>query len=71
VVRTYGDSVVDGKVMARAWCEAVVQRLPEPVNPDASGINPSDLGTDKDLGRRFAIRSFRWLTQEEIQEQQT
>ncbi len=68
VVRTYGDSVVDGKVMARAWCEAVVQRLPEPVNPDASGINPSDLGTDKDLGRRFTIRSFRWLMPEEMDE---
>jgi hypothetical protein len=66
VVRAYGDSVVDGKVMARAWCEAVLQRLPEPVNPDASGINPSDAGTDKDLGRRFTIRSFRWLTQEEL-----
>jgi hypothetical protein len=71
VVRAYGDSVVNGQVVARAWCEAVVQRLPEPVNPDASGINPSDLGTDKDLGRRFTIRSFRWLNQEEIQEQQT
>jgi hypothetical protein len=68
VVRAYGDSVVDGKVMARAWCEAVVQRLPAPVNPDASGINSADAGTDKDLGRRFAIRSFRWLMPEEMTE---
>jgi len=66
VVRAYGDSVVNGKVMARAWCEAVVQRLPDPVEPDDSGINPADSGTDKDLGRRFTIRSFRWLAQEEI-----
>jgi len=66
VVRAYGDSVVNGKVMARAWCEAVVQRLPDPVDPDDSGINPADSGTDKDLGRRFTIRSFRWLAQEEV-----
>jgi len=67
VVRAYGDSVVNGKVMARAWCEAVVQRLPDPVDPDDSGINPADSGTDKDLGRRFTIRSFRWLAQEEVE----
>lgn len=71
VVRAYGDSVVGNKVMARAWCEAVVQRLPDPVDPDDSGINPADLGTDKDLGRRFTIRSFRWLAHEEVDEQQT
>ena len=42
LVRSYGDAVAkNGKVQARAWCEAVVQRTPEPINPDLNGVNPS------------------------------
>lgn len=67
VVRAYGDAVdAAGKITARAWCEAVVQRVPQPIEPDASGINPEDAGKPGDFGRRFLITSFRWLTEEEI-----
>lgn len=66
VVRAYGDSVVNGKVVAKAWCEAVVQRLPDPVRPDASGINPETEGDLPDFGRRFEVRRFRWLAPDEV-----
>jgi hypothetical protein len=68
VVRAYGDAVdAAGRVQARAWCEAVIQRQPEPVAPDDSGLNPrpeSDVRTD--FGRRFVVRRFRWLQSEEV-----
>ena len=67
VIRAYGDAVdAVGRVTATAWCEAVVQRTPVPISPDASGINPRDAGLPGDFGRRFGIRSFRWLSREEI-----
>lgn len=68
VVRAYGSTTsADGKIEAEAWCEAVVQRTPTPINPDQNGMNPrkdSD-GTDS-FGRRFEISRFRWLTREEV-----
>jgi hypothetical protein len=67
VIRTYGDAVdATGKITARAWCEAVVQRTPEPLVPDETGINSKLNGKDGDFGRRFVITSFRWLDQKEI-----
>lgn len=77
VIRTYGEIVhpVEPDVIAgRAWCEAVVQRLPDYVD---SGGNPAHVapvsGTvvnltaeNQSLGRRFSIVSFRWLSPEEI-----
>lgn len=68
VVRAYGDSVdSSGKVLARAWCEAVVQRTVEPINPDvdSGGLNPVK-NSSRDLGRRFKVVSFRWLTSDEV-----
>lgn len=67
VIRAYGDQVApDGKVLARAWCEAVIQRTPEPLEPDATGLNSARAGQADDFGRRFIIESFRWLSPEEI-----
>lgn len=67
VIRAYGDAAdAYGRVTATAWCEAVVQRTPEPLAPDVTGINPRDAGLPGDLGRRFSICSFRWLSREEI-----
>ncbi len=67
-IRAYGDAVdPDGKVEARAWCEAIVQRTPEPVEPDETGLNPI-VKKDKrlDFGRRFKIVALRWLKRDEI-----
>ena len=76
LIRTYGDSRdATGKIIqARAWCEAVIQRVPEYLDstdrPEASTgwpVSSSKLTTTNTLfGRRFEIRSFRWLTSEEI-----
>jgi len=66
VVRAYGDAVVNGKVKARAWCEAVLQRTPDPIRADESGINPNLEGDLPDFGRKFKIQSFRWLAPDEV-----
>ncbi len=67
IIRAYGDATDSfGKITATAWCEAVVQRTPEPLDPDASGINPRLNGAAGDFGRRFIITSFRWLSPDEI-----
>ena len=63
LVRSYGDAVnpANQKVQTRAWLEALVQRVQEPVKP---------LGSDKwvpdSQGRRFRIISLRWLAPEEV-----
>ncbi|MEX2381216.1 MAG: hypothetical protein WD490_02440 [Opitutales bacterium] len=55
LVRAYGDAQnpVTGRVEARAYCEAIVQRVP------AAHSQPQ-------YGRKFEIISFRWLDPEEI-----
>ena len=66
-IRAYGEAADDtGAVRARAWCEAVVQRLPDPLQPDATGLNPVKPGSAADFGRRFDVVSFRWLKPEEV-----
>ena len=66
IIRAYGSSVDShGKVIAEAWCEAVVQRLPQPVNPDDLGLNP-DPDYETDFGRKLEIKRFRWLKREEV-----
>lgn len=68
-VRAYGESVdVNGTVLAKAWCEATVQRTPEPIDPDdITGMNPRiPQDSEIDFGRRFEIISFRWLNADEV-----
>jgi hypothetical protein len=68
-IRAYGESVTNGTVMSRAWCEAVVQRIPAYVDPsDPVETKPADLKStaNKLAGRRFVIKSFRWLNPDEV-----
>ncbi len=69
-IRAYGDSVnpTTGAVDGRAWCEAIVQRLPDYVDPgDDVTASPGSLNpTNQTFGRRFKIVSFRWLASHEI-----
>lgn len=80
-IRTYGESLnANGKVLAKAWCEAVVQRLPHyvdaadapeaaaPPDPDPEPRTVPAITSDanRDFGRRIEVRSFRWLSSKEI-----
>ena len=68
LIRGYGERVdASGRVLAKAWCEAVVQRSPEFVDPsDAAERAYSSINaTNKKFGRRFDIVSFRWLSASE------
>lgn len=69
-IRTCGEALdADGKVIARAWCEAHVQRTNAYVDPqDQAHILPASLtsGANKTFGRRYEIVSFRWLSASEI-----
>jgi len=67
-IRTYGESRdIGGKVLARAWLEATVQRTPQPVVADEYGINPLPVtGDEVDFGRRFEIVGVRWLSPKEV-----
>lgn len=80
-IRAYGESLnSEGKVVASAWCEAIVQRMPEycdSANPDETPVR--EMGNDgafRDsgklsaenlrFGRRFVVESFRWLSKNEV-----
>jgi hypothetical protein len=79
-IRAYGDARdAAGKITATAFCEAVVQRLPEYVDatdpvhavpqPVAPATTTSPIITsaaNNNFGRRFALVSFRWLAKPEI-----
>ena len=81
IIRTYGE-VLDAVnstatapiITSRAWCEAVVQRLPEYVDQADPALSangnttaPSATNTlNKSFGRRYKIVSFRWLSKDDI-----
>jgi hypothetical protein len=68
IIRAYGDQRdKTGKVLAKSWCEAVIQRLPEYLDPTNAPDASSNLTAANTLfGRKFDIISFRWLNSEEI-----
>jgi hypothetical protein len=72
VIRVYGEALDPaGKVSARAYAEAVVQRVPEYVDPvDSPAVNvytaTGASQMNKTFGRRINVVSFRWLTTNEI-----
>ncbi len=77
VIRSYGDALdANGDVVARAWCEAVVQRVPEYCDPKASDpasgddpqVKQAELSseTNRRFGRKMQMVAFRWLHPSEI-----
>ncbi len=69
LLRAYGECQdATGKVTARAWCEAVVQRGADFVDPSNEVTKPmSELNTvNRTFGRRYQLVSFRWLTADEV-----
>ena len=72
-VRAYGDvrNPVTEEIEGRAWCEAIVQRLPELTEPATGVLAPATdplepSATKYPFGRRFKIVSFRWLSPDDI-----
>ncbi len=68
-IRAYGETLsADGNtVLAKAWCEATVQRFPDPVPSAAGGDALAELANPTSpFGRAFRIISFRWLNRDEI-----
>lgn len=67
VIRTCGEARNGGTVTAKAYCEAVVQRNPDYVDPSTAPEGmPATGSTNERFGRRFSIISFRWLSPNEI-----
>jgi hypothetical protein len=72
-IRAYGESVNSaGVVQAKAWAEAVVQRVPEFVDaaadplPETYPLANLTSPINQSMGRRFKLVSFRWLSPDEI-----
>jgi type II secretory pathway pseudopilin PulG len=69
-IRSYGCSTDEyGNLQAQAWCEAVVQRVPEYVDSkDAPDVVEASITSEanKKFGRKFRIVGFRWLKAQEI-----
>jgi len=68
-IRACGEALdPNGKSTAKAYCEAIVQRMPDYVDPTdlptARGEKLSKL--NETYGRQFQIISFRWLSPNEI-----
>jgi hypothetical protein len=70
IIRAYGEAInpATSTVEGRAWCEALVQRMPEWVDKtqpeETAPVDLNDL--NRSLGRRFQVVSFRWLTRADI-----
>ncbi len=68
-IRAYGESLdTTGQRVAKAYCEAVVQRVPQYVDlsNDASARGTELTSMNQAYGRKFQIISFRWLSPMEI-----
>ena len=68
-IRTYGDARDnDGNILARAWCEATVQRSRDFVDSadQAGSVEPPTSAVNQTFGRKYVIKSFRWLNTDEV-----
>lgn len=69
VIRGYGEARDPSgqSVLARAWCEAIIQRVPDYIDPADQAYQPVPTSTQNlAFGRRFDIVSFRYLHPREI-----
>ncbi len=68
VIRAYGETGDPANPNARAWCELLVRRKAEYVDPtDPPELHPDQaLPVNQVFGRRFEILRFRWLSEEDV-----
>ncbi len=72
VVRVCGEARdATGKVTARAYAEAIVQRVPDYVDPaNRPSVNvytdAAATAMNKQFGRRMSVVSFRWMSSSEV-----
>lgn len=78
-IRTFGEAKREDGTYARAWCEAIVQRGVDYLDPSDAPTKPAigvengeeqvnDLSkTNLIFGRRFSVVSFRWLSPTDFQ----
>ncbi len=65
-IRAYGEAGPASGAKVKAWCEAVVQRVPEYLDSeDKPWVTPTK-SLNTRFGRRYEIVSFRWLSPSEI-----
>jgi hypothetical protein len=68
-IRAYGESRSGGRLAARAWCEAVVQRghdFIDPSDPPETAIGKLGSPANRNFGRAFSLVGFRWLSPAEV-----
>lgn len=67
-VRAFGEaSDKAGNVTARAWCEAIVVREPDYIDPSLPAYEiPATGSPNESFGRRFTVHSFRWIAPAEL-----
>jgi len=71
-IRAYGEAAdpLGGTAGSTAYCEAIVQRLPDYVDAaaDAPETRPDALSSDTNraFGRQYRVIAFRWLTEDEL-----
>ena len=71
-IRAYGEAVnpiEPTETVSRAWCEAIVQRVPDFVGGENAETPLSSLPANSDsvrFGRQFRVVSFRWLSPDDI-----
>lgn len=68
-IRAYGEHLdSNGRVSARAWCEAVVKRTRDFYDSSdaADSADPPADEANETFGRRYRIVSFRWLHSDEV-----
>ncbi len=66
IIRAYGEAGPSNGRKVKVWCEAVVQRVPEYLDPgDEPWLAPTRPANQR-FGRRYEMIGFRWLSADEI-----
>ena len=69
IIRSYGETIgpITGEVAGKAWCEAVIQRVPEYVNATLEPWEKPPVGSENDEpARRLKVIKFRWLSDDDV-----